>query len=148
MGNFTSCCSVESQTAKIIDLHGNIRIVEIPLTAADLMLEEPGRVVSPAVEISGSDFRFSAMKADEELTAGKVYVLIPVRRVNSKVSESEMAVIKASTGVKSKAKRRNSKVLPVLDESSDKEIDNPVKLIPNQRLRPWKPALEPISEGI
>ncbi|XP_022890532.1 uncharacterized protein LOC111405741 [Olea europaea var. sylvestris] len=147
MGNFISCCSVESQTAKIIDLHGNIRIVEIPSTAADLMLEEPGHVVSPAVEISGSDSRFSAMKADEELTAGEVYIWIPVRRVHSKVSESEMAVIKASAG-DGKAKRCSSKVLPVVTESSDEEIDTPVKLILNQRLRPWKPALEPISEGI
>ncbi|KAL2556506.1 uncharacterized protein Fot_01245 [Forsythia ovata] len=146
MGNFTSCCFVESQTAKIIDLHGNIRIVEIPLTAADLMLEEPGHVVSPAVEISRSNSRFSAMKADEQLTAGKVYVLIPVCRVRSKVSESEMAVINA--GDKKKAKRRDSKVLPVVTESSGEEIYTPVKLIPNQRLSPWKPALEPISEGI
>ncbi|KAL2470752.1 Uncharacterized protein Adt_01418 [Abeliophyllum distichum] len=146
MGNFTSCCFVESQTAKIIDLHGNIRIVEIPLTAADLMLEEPGHVVSPAVEISRSNSRFSAMKADEQLTAGKVYVLIPVCRVRSKVSESEMAVI--NTGDKKKAKRPSSKVLPVVTETSDEEIYTSVKLIPNQRLRPWKPALEPISEGI
>ncbi|KAL2480854.1 receptor-like kinase TMK3 [Abeliophyllum distichum] len=53
------------------------------------MLEEPGHVVFPAVEISGSNSRFSAMKADEQLTAGKFYVLIPVCRVRSKVSESE-----------------------------------------------------------
>ncbi|KAL2503456.1 Uncharacterized protein Adt_19077 [Abeliophyllum distichum] len=108
MGNFTSCCFVESQTAKIIDLHGNIRIVEIPLTAADLMLEEPGHVVSPAVEISRSNSQFSAMKADEQLTARKVYVLIPVCRVRSKVSESEF---QGSPGDKKKAKRPSIKLV-------------------------------------
>lgn len=146
MGNFISCCSVESQTAKIIDLHGNIRIVEIPSTAADLMLEEPGHVVSPAVEISGSNSRFSAMKADEQLIAGRVYILIPLCRVRSKVTESELAVVKAAVGDKRKAKRHSSKVLPVLvTEISSEEIVAP---IPNQRLRPWTPSLEPISEGI
>ncbi|CAI9767856.1 unnamed protein product [Fraxinus pennsylvanica] len=109
------------------------------------MLEEPGHVVSPAVEISGSNSRFSAMKADEQLIARRVYILIPLSRVRSKVTESELAVVKAAAGDKKKAKRHSSKVLPVVTESFDEEIVTP---IPNHRLRPWKPSLEPISEGI
>ncbi|KAL2454318.1 Nuclear pore protein [Abeliophyllum distichum] len=71
------------------------------------MLEEPGHVVFTAVEISRSNSRFSAMKADEQLTAGKVYVLIPVCRVRSKVSESEFEANPTSKSHISKSKPTN-----------------------------------------
>ncbi|KAI3460760.1 hypothetical protein Pfo_017423 [Paulownia fortunei] len=108
MGNISSCFYVESQVAKLIDLRGNIlRLVDVPLTAAELMLEQPGHVISPL-----NDTRISAMKADESLSAGKVYILIPVSRVHGKLSESEMSGIELA-GVKRRSKRRSSRVLPV-----------------------------------
>lgn len=154
MGNITSCFSTQSNTAKLIDLNRKtVRVVDLPATAAELMLEEPGCVVSPANDLR-RDRRFSAVKADDCLTGGGVYVLIPVGRVNGKVSESEMAVIESICGER-RAKRRSSKVLPVEAEVSGDGGCNPVKLLGeesdvgrlNYRLKQWKPVLEPIYEG-
>ncbi|KAI3449404.1 hypothetical protein Pfo_006069 [Paulownia fortunei] len=153
MGNISSCFYVQSNTAKLIDLHRNIlRLVDVPVTAAELMLEEPGHVVSPLYDFR-RDFRLSAMKADESLSGGRVYILIPVSRVNGKVSESEMAVIESACGER-RAKRRSSKVIPVVTEIPGDGTDNSVKLLGeendiglmNYRMRQWKPALEPIYE--
>ncbi|GFQ01572.1 hypothetical protein PHJA_002301100 [Phtheirospermum japonicum] len=149
MGNSCSCFNPsQSKTAKLIDLRRNIlRRVDVPVTAAELMLEDPGHVISPV-----SDLRLSAVKADECLIGGTIYVLIPVCRVNGKLSESEMAVIESICG-KRRAKRRSSRVIPVVQEiSSDDEIRSLGKvsanigLVNKYRMRPWKPTLEPIYE--
>ncbi|KAG8389554.1 hypothetical protein BUALT_Bualt02G0241300 [Buddleja alternifolia] len=157
MGNISSCFNSQSHTAKLIDLHrSTFRVVDVPVTAAELMLEEPGHVVSPVNDLS-RDLRLSAMKADESLTGGKVYILIPLSRVNGKVSESEMAVIKSAC-CQRKMKRRSSRVIPVAAEIAAVDTNNPVKLVGDQgtdngilsyRIKQqWKPALEPIREGI
>ncbi|KAH6813896.1 hypothetical protein C2S51_022914 [Perilla frutescens var. frutescens] len=155
MGNITSCFSAQSNTAKLIDIHRKtVRAVDLPATAAELMLEEPGRVLSPVNDLR-RDRRFSAVKADECLAGRGVYILIPVSRVNGKVLESEMAVIESICGG-GRTKRRSSKILPVVAEVSGDGCDNPGKLIGgesdigrvNCRVKQWKPALEPIYEGI
>ncbi|KAK4418065.1 hypothetical protein Salat_2219200 [Sesamum alatum] len=159
MGNISSCFYAQSHsTAKLIDLHHNsLRLVDVPVTAAELMLERPGYVVSPLIDFR-RDLRLSAMKADEILSGGSVYVLIPVTRVHGKVSESEMAIIDSACGER-RSKRRSSRVLPVATEISGEGTDhNPVKVlgegrdtgVPSyrNRMRQWKPALEPICEGI
>ncbi|XP_057779405.1 uncharacterized protein LOC130997984 [Salvia miltiorrhiza] len=155
MGNSTSCFTAQSNTAKLIDLHREtVRVFGLPTTAAELMLEAPGRVVSPVSDLR-RDRRFSAMKADEILAGGGVYILIPVSRVNGKVSESEMAALDSFCGDR-RSKRRSSKVLPVVAEVSDDGCDNPARLLgeesdigrQNHRVKQWKPALEPIYEGI
>ncbi|PIN06638.1 hypothetical protein CDL12_20807 [Handroanthus impetiginosus] len=155
MGNVTSCFYVQSNKAKLIDLHRNtMRLVDAPVTAAELMLEEPGYVVSPMSDFR-RDLRLSAMKADDSLSGGGVYLLIAVNRVNGKVSESEMEFIDSACRER-RAKRRSSRVLPVVTEISGDGSDNPVTLLGegsqigtvNYRIRQWKPALEPIFEGI
>ncbi|KAL0389703.1 UNVERIFIED_CONTAM: hypothetical protein Scaly_0327400 [Sesamum calycinum] len=158
MGNISSCFYAQSHAAKLIDLQHNIlRLVDVPVTAAELMLEHPGYVVSPLIDFR-RDRRLSAVKADEILSGGRVYILIPVTRVHGKVSESEMAIIESACGER-RSKRRSSRVLPVVTEISGVGTDNPVKVfgevrdivgVPSDRIRmrQWKPALEPIHEGI
>ncbi|PSR94717.1 Protein of unknown function DUF4228, plant protein [Actinidia chinensis var. chinensis] len=151
MGNLTSCFYVEIQTAIIIGAGGNFRKINLPITAAEIMLDEPGHVVSQAEQIRRTG-RIAALKADEELSAGNVYLLVPVNRANSKPSESEMALIE-SASAKRRPKRRSSKISPAATEGSGEKIEDPITVSPVHsagcRLRgsrPWTPVLHPISE--
>ncbi|XP_010268021.1 PREDICTED: uncharacterized protein LOC104605103 [Nelumbo nucifera] len=94
MGNYASCVLVNSNSrmAKLIDNEGNLRRIALPLKAAELMLEAPGSVVSP-VDVLRRIRRISALRADEELQGGKLYLLCPAVRVNGRVLDSEMALI-------------------------------------------------------
>ncbi|CAK9152916.1 unnamed protein product [Ilex paraguariensis] len=157
MGNIICCYSLGPQprAAKLIDVHGNLRLIKVPITVAELMLEEPGHVISP-VEVLRRTSRFEAMKADEELSSGKLYMLVPANRIHCLLSESEMALVKFSCE-KKKAKRRSSKILPALTQEGGEKgegSNDPVPVLggensglPCYRLRQWRPALEPISEG-
>ncbi|KAL3648103.1 hypothetical protein CASFOL_009071 [Castilleja foliolosa] len=142
MGNGCSSFNPsQSKSAKLIDLRRNtLRRIDITLTAAELMLEEPGHVISPA---SGN--RLAAVKADECLIGGTVYVSIPICRVNGKLSESEMEIIGSICG-KRKVKRRSSKVIPVVPEICGDDEINSLGKVNQYRIRQWKPTLEPIYE--
>ncbi|KAL6515924.1 hypothetical protein OROGR_019229 [Orobanche gracilis] len=141
MGNMCSCFQAsQSDKAKLLDLRRNIlRLLDAPVTAAELMLDEPGLVISPL-----NDFRVSAMKAEDSLTGGGSYILIPISRLNGKLSESEMAVIESLFG-KREVKRRSSVVIPVAPEISGDCAD--IGILNQYRMRHWEPALEPICEG-
>ncbi|KAF5931434.1 uncharacterized protein LOC114313422 [Camellia sinensis] len=161
MGNCKSCISVQPQTeAILIDASGILKQIKLPITAAEIMLDEPGHVVSQAMQIRRTR-RIPAMKADEELSPAKVYLLVPASRINSVVSESEMARIDSACE-KRRPKRRSSKVLPTETEGSSDKVEEgslPVfqgndtgftgqRLGKGNSYRQWRPALEPISEGI
>ncbi|PON61692.1 hypothetical protein PanWU01x14_143510 [Parasponia andersonii] len=165
MGNHSSSCFVitfskSDPTAKLFDAHGNLlRRVKLPLKAAELMLEEdPGHVISPADELNRTG-RFCAMRAEDELMARKSYLLVPLCKVNRKVSDSDMAIIKSTT---SKKKSKNSsKVSPAMAAEEPRgEAEESVINAFEQSIattgfgfgrtmgysKGWKPALEPISE--
>ncbi|KAI3760005.1 hypothetical protein L1987_50393 [Smallanthus sonchifolius] len=114
MGNFTSCFASNIKSARLIDVHGNLRNIKVPVTAAEIMLlEQPGYLVSPVADDLRSGFRLSALRADEALTNGKLYFLIPVGRLNSFVTETELEMLRSGCGnVKQVKRRRRSKVLP------------------------------------
>jgi hypothetical protein len=146
------------QTATLIDARGNLLKIKVPITAAEIMLDEPGHVVSPALLIRNTR-RIPVMKADEELSAGEVYLIVPASRARSQVSESEMALIdSACEKRRRRPNRRNSKVLPAMTESSGDEVDGTVVILKGNitglsghqltSRRTWKPALDPITEGI
>ncbi|KAK3194246.1 hypothetical protein Dsin_025556 [Dipteronia sinensis] len=95
MGNYTSCCIYvhsRSHKTKIIDSNGHQRVVNVPIKAAEVMIEEPRHVICPVDELLRTH-RVSSIKADDELQAGKVYMLFRVVRVNGKVKEEELATI-------------------------------------------------------
>nr|GEX56253.1 hypothetical protein [Tanacetum cinerariifolium] len=155
MGNFASCFGSNSQTAKLVDLQGNLQCVKVPITAAEVMLlEEPGHLVSQVVENNlVSCFRLCALRADEELMSGKLYLLIPVGRLNSFVSETELEMLRSCCKSVKKVKRRNkSKVLPREEsdcEASGDGMNLSLEGFTSQRMRSspmWKPVLEPIYE--
>jgi len=164
MGNYTSCCfpqSAEAQTAKLFDAHGNLQQLKLPLKAAELMLEQPGHAVAPVEELR-QPRRISAMRAEDDLSAGKVYLLVPTSRVHCKVSELEMAIIELACKKRaSMLKPSGSKVLPATStaaEPTEAGEDDQVKGFGGDQVtglpghqfwncKRWSPALEPISEG-
>ncbi|KAJ6969039.1 hypothetical protein NC653_036875 [Populus alba x Populus x berolinensis] len=153
MGNYTSCCVVFTcsrkvpKTAKLMDSQGNLRQVSLPVKAAELMLEEPGHAICPLHELKQRS-RVVAMRADDELLPGKVYLLVTLSKVNCKISASEVAIMESS--IAACAKRSSKKEL---EEGSEGEVNvlegNDLTSSTSCRLvnyRPWTPALEPISE--
>lgn len=163
MGNrtsSTSCFNIQNlrsqKMAKVIDAQGNLRKVNLPAKAAEVMLEEPGHIISTLDELKRTH-RVAAMRADDELLATKVYVLVPIGRVHCKVNDADMAIIEAACSGKRRRKISGAKVLPadvMEEEESQFQVlgEKSIKGIPvstGYRLgscRPWTPVLEPISE--
>ena len=59
--------------------------------------------------------RITALRADEELVAGKFYLLVPVSRINCKASEFEIAI--AERGSRKRKGNKTAKVSPSLDSN-------------------------------
>lgn len=145
-----------SNKAKLIDGKGNLRRVNIPIKAAEVMLEEPGHVITPVDDLQRNQ-RISAMRADDELLVGKVYLLVPVCRVNRRVTREEIAIIENACDKNKSLKRRKrsgAKVLPSVNEEARQEKeDDQVTVLGGKDScyrhgthRQWIPVLESISE--
>lgn len=151
MGNTTSCSCIcisngvisignilkkrrkAKKTAMLLDSDGNTREIKLPIKSGELMIEEFGHVVTPVDELRRTG-RVSALLADEELVAGKVYLLLPVNRINSKASEFEMALAEKQSGHTKRTRGNNmAKVSP----SVCPRFGNQVR---------WNPVLDPIFE--
>ena len=165
MGNYTSCCVVVSlsrkrKTAKLVNSQGNLRQLRVPVKAAELMIEEPGHVISLVDELKQRG-RTIAMRADEELLPGKVYLLVPLSKVNCKISASELAIIESTIAAcarRSSKKRSGAKVSPAMavDLKDEKNSEGEFKVFEGNdtsstsyrlvNYRQWTPALEPIPE--
>ncbi|MFS7976261.1 hypothetical protein Hanom_Chr10g00890381 [Helianthus anomalus] len=157
MGNFTSCFKPNIHSAKLIDYDGNLRHIKVPITAAEIMLlEQPGYLVCPVVDDLGSVFRLSALRADQVLSNGKLYFLIPVSRLNTYATEAELVMLRSSCGKVKRVKRgRRARVLPEEKTGGDGESSGEVLDISEDGFSTgqrvcgsplWKPVLEPIYE--
>ncbi|XP_071735608.1 uncharacterized protein [Rutidosis leptorrhynchoides] len=98
MGNYASACSFmisplmkSNKAARVIFPSGEIRQFREPIKAAEIMLECPSffLVNSRSLNINR---RFSPLSADEDLEFGNIYIMFPMRRVNSMVTPADMAV--------------------------------------------------------
>lgn len=161
MGNYASCYfprSSNSEKAKLLDEHGNLQQVKLPVKAAELMLEHPGHVITLVEELRRTR-RISAIRADDGLLGRKVYFLVPSGRVHCRVSELEMKIIELSCKKKPRnLKPSGSKVSPAMTMQS-KEVagEGEVEVLGGEvsgllghhlgNLRRWSPALEPIYEA-
>src|SRR2546430_1670487 len=97
MGNYVSCTLASpliknSKAARVILPAGEVRQFREPIKAAELMLECPNffLVNSQSLHIGR---RFSALAADEEVEFGNVYIMFPMKRLNSVVTAADMAVL-------------------------------------------------------
>ncbi|KAK2996584.1 hypothetical protein RJ639_024861 [Escallonia herrerae] len=81
-----------SRSARVIFPGGDIRQFREPVKAAELMLECPNYflVSSRSLNIGR---RFSPLSADEDVEFGNVYIMFPMKRVNSVVTGADMAVL-------------------------------------------------------
>ena len=156
MGNTRSCSCIQTnsssfeifnekvikskkKTAALLDTDGNIREIKLPMKSAELMIELIGNVIIPAEELLKTR-RIMALRADEELVAGKVYLLVPVSRINCKASEFEISIAERGSG-----KRKGNKTTKVSPVAKLTENDNGG--IISVRQRRWNPVLDPIFES-
>ncbi|XP_038899061.1 uncharacterized protein LOC120086461 [Benincasa hispida] len=146
MGCFSACFSLKStNTAKLLDIDGGlIGKVRLPVKAAELMLERPGQVISP-VDVLRRTRRISALKADDELVGGKIYVVVAVGRIGSKVSMTELENFEL--GCKNRVKKNGSKVQPAAATAATaaEEGSDQLSCVRGNYKR-WNPNLESISE--
>ncbi|XP_043695816.1 uncharacterized protein LOC122646345 [Telopea speciosissima] len=121
MGNYISCTLSTvpgnkhfSRCAKVILPSGDIRQFDGPVNAAELMFENPNYflVNSQSLQIGR---RFSALNADEELEMGNVYIMFPMKRLNSVITAVDMGVLLITAN--SAAKRASGGKLRILPES-------------------------------
>lgn len=83
-----------SRAARVIFPTGEVKQYKQnpqPVKAAELMFECPGFFIvsSNSLHIGR---RFSALGADEEIESGGVYIMFPMRRLNSIITAADMAV--------------------------------------------------------
>lgn len=81
-----------SKAARVIFPGGEIRQFREPVKAAELMLESPNFFVVNSRSLTIGK-RFSPLSADEDLEFGNVYIMFPMRRVNSMVTGGDMALL-------------------------------------------------------
>ncbi|XP_031265233.1 uncharacterized protein LOC116123628 [Pistacia vera] len=97
MGNYVSCTlstplARQSRSVKVVFPGGEVKQILTPTKAAELMLEMPNffLVNSQSLKIGR---RFSPLSADEDLEARNVYVMFPMKKVNSKVTSGDMGTL-------------------------------------------------------
>ncbi|XP_055804808.1 uncharacterized protein LOC129873695 [Solanum dulcamara] len=129
MGNYISCTlsgpggNKQSRGVKVILPTGDISHFYQPIKAAELMMETPNffLVNTRSLHIGR---RFSALNADEDLEMGNVYVMFPMKRLNSFVSAGDMgALLLTANSVSKRVSIGNFRILPECAESSSVETE-------------------------
>lgn len=97
MGNYASCAlsggeGRYSKAAKVIFPGGEVRRVDWPANAAELMLDAPNHFLVSTREMRVGR-RFSPLAADEELEAGAAYLMLPMKRANSVATAADMEAL-------------------------------------------------------
>ncbi|GAA0175747.1 hypothetical protein LIER_28861 [Lithospermum erythrorhizon] len=97
MGNYMACSMIfpliiKNKAARVILPGGEVRLFKEPTKAAEIMLECSNYFL---VNSSGLNIGrgFSALSADEDLEFGSLYIMFPMRRLNSIVMAADMAVV-------------------------------------------------------
>jgi len=120
MGSYLSCSSnsVTSNTVKVVNSNGRVQALQRGIKAAELMLDNPQHFVCHANGLQ-IGCRINPLPADEELDLGYLYFLLPMAKLHSVLSGSDMAslALKANSAMKA-ATRRNSgaRILPLFGD--------------------------------
>ncbi|XP_071687225.1 uncharacterized protein [Rutidosis leptorrhynchoides] len=160
MGNYISSCTTftiispkikTNKAARVIFPTGEIRQFQDSIKAAEIMLDCPNffLVNSQSLNINK---RFSPLSADQDLEPGNVYIMFPMRRVNSMITPADMAVFWMSAN--NAPKRISGKISPELTTVATNEEEQPRLLVVDvcefsHRLavsRSKKPGLGTINE--
>ncbi|XP_004237025.1 uncharacterized protein [Solanum lycopersicum] len=158
MGNFTSCPILPSiktsKASRVVLPGGEIRQFREPIKAAEIMMEYPSNFLVDSSSLNIGR-RFSALSADEDLEFGSVYIMFPMKRVNSVVTATDMTVILLAAN--SAAKRisgGNGRISPATENNVAGDQDSgEVEVFPVERemkyrlaCRSRKPSLATIME--
>ncbi|KAL5230302.1 hypothetical protein ABZP36_029078 [Zizania latifolia] len=98
MGNYLSCTLAKvpgAKGAKVIMPDGGVRRVELPATAAEMMMDAPGHFLADA-RAARVGARLAALSADEELELGAVYATFPMKRLGTPLAAADMARLAAT----------------------------------------------------
>ncbi|KAK4783396.1 hypothetical protein SAY86_007770 [Trapa natans] len=145
MGNYVSCTlgapgGRRSRSAKVIFPGGEFREFFASTKAAEIMLENPSFFLANLQSLHVGR-RFSALSADEDLEAANIYVMFPMKRLNSLVMAADMGplFLAASRG----ALGGRVRILPEPGLVHAESAESPVRAVN----RPgWSPKLN--LEGI
>ncbi|XP_022775907.1 uncharacterized protein LOC111317772 [Durio zibethinus] len=121
MGNYISCTLAtplikSGKAARVILPGGEIRQFRESVKAAELMLECPNFFLTNSQSLHIGR-RFSALSADEELEFGNVFIMFPIKRVNSVVTAADMAILFMAAN--SAANRISGGKVRILSESGN-----------------------------
>nr|GEX10924.1 hypothetical protein [Tanacetum cinerariifolium] len=123
MGNYASSCTFiilpiikTNKASRVIFPSGEIRRYREQIKAAEVMLECPSffLVNSRSLNINR---RFSPLSADEDLEPGNIYIMFPMRRVNSIITAADMAIFWMAGN--NAGKRISGRVTPDVATSDD-----------------------------
>lgn len=108
MGNYISCTFVfvpifitknnHQKAARVIFPTGEVKLYREPVSVAELMLECPNHFIANSHSLCIGQ-RFSRLNADENLEDGHVYVFFHMRRTNTLVTPSDMAMFLVAEGL-------------------------------------------------
>lgn len=161
MGNGVSCvprCIQAAATAKIVGPDGVLRQIEAPAGAAEIMMEFPGHVVARADEAL-RDRRAAGMRADEELLPGAAYLLLPLNRVGSRLSDCQVEVLLEAFGRRRRRCKedcRGRRMFPEISGGGEEKKpkvavwEGELTSLTSKRVSgcgQWKPALDTIHES-
>ncbi|KAM7267649.1 hypothetical protein ACFE04_009815 [Oxalis oulophora] len=93
MGNHLNCAlktNSSKNSTKIVLPTNEIRQLRTPTNAAELMFEWPKFFIVNSLSLK-LGFRFSPLKADQDLEHANVYVMFSMKRLNSIVNTTDMA---------------------------------------------------------
>ncbi|CAA2975131.1 Hypothetical predicted protein [Olea europaea subsp. europaea] len=161
MGNAALCAlsMISIGVAKVLSTDGRLIIYTKRVTAAELMLENPGQFLCHSCHLKIGQ-RIPGVSAEEVLEHGQFYFLLPMEMLYSVLTNEEMNWLndKASKGLK-QGSLNFSKIFPVLGDhfclfpnSEAKaviEVSSTRDSQPSERYsiqRSWQPALETIVE--
>lgn len=179
MGSYLSCASASacssasvmssSNTVKVVLSDGRLQEFQRQVKVAEVMLENPQHFLCHASALHVGR-RISALRADEDLEMGQLYLLLPMSKLQSVLSVSDVVAITVKA---ESAKRRGSaKNSPKFAGVQSPEVENSqcggvfleregnclpkmdmermsVEELARYRLsrcRSWKPKLETIRE--
>ncbi|XP_076910206.1 uncharacterized protein LOC143579796 [Bidens hawaiensis] len=156
MGNYISACALipftpkikTAKAARVIFPSGEIRQFQSSVKAAEIMLDCPNFFLVNSHSLN-LNRRFAPLSADQDLESGNVYIMFPVRRVNSMVTPGDMAAVWLSAN--SAPKRISGRITP---ETVEVEVESEPRLVVDapefaHRImvcRSKKPVLDTITE--
>ncbi|EEF34303.1 uncharacterized protein LOC8265010 [Ricinus communis] len=137
MGNYASCklanplhIKNSKSTTKVIFPTGEIKQINQPTKAAELMMETPNFFITNSKTMKIGK-RFCPLNADDDLQKGAVYIMFPMHKKNSFVTASDLGSLFMTAN--SAVKRVSSGRVRVLPDDT-KLVDDDEVVVPRLSL--------------